>query len=172
MVGYYSEYENTENSNNTEYTNKKMKFKVNGNLEDKFIIFLIILKKKSGFDHIDYVYEIPTTGFEYLKTAVSKNSLFDKDNFCLIPNSNAKYLCNVALQVQSVYPSTKDKDQDVRYYLQVLLDQCCYEVFVDTRKNDQHLKCEKLDSCLKCKKKPESESEPEYNEDTVFDESE
>ena len=99
---------------------------------------------------------------------MSDNILFKKDNFHIIPNSNTKYLCNVALQIQSVYHSTKDKDKHVVYYSQVQLKECGYELFLDTRKIDPRLKRKnKLNSRLKRKNKPEPE--PEYNEDIVLE---
>ena len=73
--------------------------------------------------------------------------------------------------MQSVYHSTKDKHKDVIYYSQVLLDQCCYDFFVDTRKIDPRLKRKKkVDSRLKKHKKKSEPDEPEINEDTVLDE--
>ena len=102
---------------------------------------------------------------------MSDNTLFDIDNSRIISSRDVKYLCNVLLQIQSVFHSTKDKDKDVVYYSQVLLEQCCYELFVDTREIDPRLKrTKKIDSRLGRKKKPESESEEEINQDTVFDE--
>ena len=109
---------------------------------------------------------------------MSDKTLFGEDGSNIIPSKNIKYLCNVALQIQSVFHSTKDKDKDVVYYLQVLLEQCCYELFVDTRKIDPLPKHKKLDPRLKRTYKPkpesesesESESEEEINEDTVIDE--
>ena len=87
----------------------------------------------------------------------------EKDDSCIIPSSDTKYFCNVLLEIQSVFHSTEDKDKDVIYYLQVLSEQHYYDFFVDTRKIDTHLKRTN-------KPKPESESEEEINEDTVFDE--
>ena len=104
----------------------------------------MIFYEKSGIDSIDYVYESGNSGIEYLKTTLSNNTLFDRDNFCETPNKNFKY---------------------------VLLDQCCYDFFVDTRKIDPCLKRKKkVDLRLKRTKKSEPESELEVNEDTVFDE--
>ena len=82
--------------------------------------------------------------------------MFERDNFREIPSENVKYLCNVIVTIQPVSHSTKDKDKDVIYYSHVLLDECCYGFFVDTRKIDLCLKCKKdIDSRLKHKKKSE-----------------
>ena len=99
-----------------------MNFALKGNLEDKFHDILINIKEKSGIDSIDYVYESGNSSIEYLKTAVSNNTLFDRDNFCETPDKSIKYLCNIIIAIQSVYQSTKDKDKNVIYYSQVLLD--------------------------------------------------
>ena len=111
------------------------------------------IKEKSGLDNIHYVYEGGNNGIEYLKTMVSNNTLFDKNDFCETPRENIKYLCNVILAIEFVYHSTKDKDKDVIYYSQVLLDQCRYDTFVDARKINPCLKRKKkVDSRLKRKK--------------------
>ena len=85
------------------------------------------------------MYEGGNSGIEYLKTMVSNNTLFDRNDFCETPSKYIKYLCNVILAIQSVYHSTKDKGKDVIYYWKVLLDQWCY--------------ARKIDPCLKRKKK-------------------
>ena len=121
-----------------------MNFSLNDNLEDKFYDTFDDIREKSNIDHINYVYESNTTGTGYRKTTVSDKTLFKGDNPRIIPSINTKYLCNVDVFMQSVHHSAKDKDKDVVYYSQVLLEQCCYEFFVDTRK---------IGSCLKHKKK-------------------
>ena len=52
-----------------------------GNLEDKVYDIFMNIKEKSGIDNIDYVYESGNSGIGYLKTMVSNNTLFDRDNF-------------------------------------------------------------------------------------------
>ena len=82
--------------------------------------------------------------------------MFERDNFREIPSENVKYLSNVILTIQPVSHSTKDKDKDVINYSHLLLDECCYGFFVDTRKIDPCLKRKKeIDSRLKHKKKSE-----------------
>ena len=163
MIGYYNKFNNT--------VSKNMKFALKGNLKDKFYDIFKNIKEKSDIDNIDYVYESGNGCVEYLKTIVSDKTLFDKDDFCTVLSENIKNSCNVALTIQSVYHSTKDKNKDVIYFSQVLLDQCCYDFFVDTRKIDPRLKRKKkVDLLLKRKKKSQTEPEEEINENTVFDE--
>ena len=149
-----------------------MMFRLNGNLEGKFYDIFENVKEKSNIDNINHAHESPTTGLEYLKTIVSGDTLSDKDGSGIIPSKNTKYSCNVLLRIQSVFHSTKDKDKDIEYYSQVLLEKCCYDFFIDTRKIDPRFKrTNKLDPSLKRTNKPESEfeSEEEINEYTVLD---
>ena len=136
MVGYYSEYKNTEDIENTRNNGKKKNFKLSGNLKDKIYDIFETIREKSNIDNINYAYNSPTTGDEYLKTILSKKTLLEKDDSRTIPSKNTKYSCNVLLRIQSVFHSTKDKDKDVEYYSQVLLEQCCYDFFIGTRKID------------------------------------
>ena len=52
-----------------------------------------------------------------------------------IPDENTKYSCRVSLQIQSVCYSMEDKyilnddNDDIRYYPQVLIEQCGYRPF-------------------------------------------
>ena len=156
-----------------------MGFEVDGNPGDKIYDIFENIREKLNIDSIDYLSQSGKTGIEYLKTIMSDKTLFEIDDYRIIPSEKTKYSCNVMLQIQSFYHSTKDKDKDVIYYSQVLLDQCCYELFVDTREIDPSLKRKKkVDSRLKHKKQSEtepepefeSESEPEINEDIAFDE--
>ena len=87
---------------------------------------------------------------------MSDGTLFENDNSCIIPSKSTKYLCPVILQIQSVYHSTKDEDKDVEYHLRVLLNECCYEFFLDIRKVNPRLK-----HTNNPKPEPASESEPE-----------
>ena len=81
----------------------------------KFMIFLSIFKL--GIDLNNFIYESKCQ--EYLQTAVSDKTLFEKSNeINIIPDEKIKYKCNVILQIQSVYYNTKDKD--IKYYPQVL----------------------------------------------------
>ena len=53
--------------------------------------------------------------------------LYKNDKNNIISNEKTKYNCRVLLQIQSVYYSIKDKD--IRYYSQVLLEQCGHTFF-------------------------------------------
>ena len=97
-----------------------------------------------------------TKGEQYLKTIVS-NKTFFKDN--IIPNENTKYDCIVALQIQSVYYSTKE--DDVKYYLQVLSEKCVYKLSSNNTIIDSELEFSDNEPDT------ESDSELEFNEDTV-----
>ena len=86
-----------------------MNFGLNGNLWDKFYDIFENIGEKSNIDSINYACQGNTTGIEYLKTIVSDKTLFEKDDYCVIPSERTNYLCSMALQIQSVYHSTKDK---------------------------------------------------------------
>ena len=133
VVGYYNTLENS--------AVKKMGFQLSGNLGDKIYDIFENIREKADIDSIDYVSESTKTGIEYLKMIVSSETLFDINNYHIVPSEKTKSLCNVLLQIQSVWYSTKDKD--VVYYSQILLEQCCYEMFINTKKIDPRLKCEK-----------------------------
>ena len=109
---------------------------------------------------IIYIYE--SKDGEYLKTIVSDETcnIKNKDNKTnIIPNENTKYTCRVLLQIQSVYYSMKDND-DIKYYPQVLLEQCGYKPFSNNVLF--HADLELTDT--------EPDSEEEINENTVLDE--
>ena len=79
----------------------------------------------------------------------------------IIPNKNTKYDCRVLLRIQSVYYSMKDSD-NITYYAQILLEQCVYNfcsnkalIYSDLEFTDTE---------------PDSGSEEEITENTVFDE--
>ena len=79
------------------------------------------------------VFTYESRGEEYLKTTVSNETCFRKnqDNKAnIIPNENTKYTCRVLLQIQFVYYSMKDNDDDIRYYPQVLLELYPIDLFL------------------------------------------
>ena len=170
MVGYDKKFKDTDA--------KGMSFELSGKVEDKIYDIFVNIKEKSEIDSNIYGGQSEKTSIKYLRTTVSVRTLFEIDDYCIIPSEKIGYSCNVIIQIQSVYHTTKDKDRDVVYYSQVLLNQCCYELFVDTTEFDPRLKCKNVDSCLKRKKKSEPEpepklgfeSEPEINENTAFGE--
>ena len=115
------------------------------------------IEEKLSIDLNDFAYE-SSSGDEYLKTTVSDKTLVEEDsNPNIIPGERIKYICNVALQIQSFYYNMKDKD--IKYYQQVLLKECSYEVFLDKRKINPRPK-----RTNKPKPEPEPESEPDSEE--------
>ena len=135
VAGYYNKFKNTDA--------KGMGFELSGKVDDKIYIFENI-KEKSNIDSINYAGQSDRTGIEYVRTSLSDRTLFEIGDYRMVPSEKTRYLCNVILQIQSVHHSTKDKEKDVVYYSKVLLDQCCYELFVDTRE---------IDPCFRRKKK-------------------
>ena len=67
------------------------------------------MEEKLGIDLNNFTYESKRR--EYLKTIVSDETFFRKDNKSnTIPNENTKHKWRVLLQIQSVYYSMKGKD--------------------------------------------------------------
>ena len=131
-----------------------MNFKLDDNLICRVHDICDRIEKKKKF-----VYK-NRTGDEYRKTTVSDKTLLVKDNNSnMIPSERTKYIYNAALKIQSVNYITKYKD--IKYCPQVLLKECCYEVFFDNRKINPRLK-----RTNKPKPELESESEEKFNEDT------
>ena len=98
-------------------------------------------------------------GDTYLKTKVSYEACFRKDKdktTNTISNEKAKYNCRVLLQIQSVY---YNNNEDESYYLQVFLQNCRYTFIVNNKLIHDVLDFTDTE--------PESESEEEFNEDTV-----
>ena len=81
-----------------------------------------------------------------------------------IPKENVMYTCRTLLQIQSVFFKIKDKNDDISYYPQLLLQQCACKHFIN--KVIYHPDLEFTDT------EPESEPEPEeeINESTLLDE--
>ena len=129
VVGYYNDYK--DNSKYVaKYSAKRMNFRLNDDSLDKVYDIFEHIEEKLEIGLNNFVYE--SRGEEYLKTIVSDEKCFrkNKDNKTnIIPNKNIKYNCRVLLQIQSVYYSMKDND-DIRYYPQVLLEQCGYRTFL------------------------------------------
>ena len=73
------------------------------------------------------------------------------------------YTCRALLQIQSVFFKIKDKNDDISYYPQLLLQQCICKSFIN--KVIFHPDLEFTDT----EPESESESEEEINESTVFD---
>ena len=119
-----------------------MNFKLDDHSIDKVIDIFDCIKKKIKIDLDHYLYEYKR-GEEYLKTIASNETCCRKEKdkeINTILNENTKYNCRVLLQIQSVYYSMKSKDilsddseDDIRYYSQILLDQCRYKDFSNNK---------------------------------------
>ena len=153
FVGYYNVYKNTD----AEHITKKLNFKLGDDCAlDKIIDMFERVKEKLQIDLESSLYE-DRRGERYLKTKVS-NGTFFKDN--ITPKENAKYVCRVILQIQSVYYSMEDKD-DVKYYPQILLEKCVYRLSSNNTIIDSEFEFSDNEPDT------ESDSELEFNEDTV-----
>ena len=124
-----------------------MNFSVNdepyGKLSD---IFEDIHEKlKIAFD--DFAF-LRNDGEEYFNIKVSNETYFKEDIKATVilkegkaiskegkaiftPNENTKYTCRALLQIQSVFFNMKDNSDDIRYYPQLLLEQCAYKRFIN-----------------------------------------
>ena len=100
----------------------------------------------------------PTSVLKEVKV-ISKES-----DVSFIPKENAMYTCRALLPIQSVFFKRKDKNDDISYYPQLLLQQCICKRFIN--KVIFHPDLEFTDTVPES----ESESEEEINESTVFDE--
>ena len=108
VVGYCNDYKD-----NTKYDSKHsaktMNFKIDDYSLDEIIVIFGHIEEKLGIDLNNFTYESKRQ--EYLKTIVSDETCFRKDNKTnTIPNENTKHKCRVLLQIQSVYYSMKGKD--------------------------------------------------------------
>ena len=79
---------------------------------------------------------------------------------------NTKYKCRVSLQIQSVYYNMKEKD--IKYYPQVLIEQCACKTF--SNNTIIHRDLEFTDFEPDSGSNDSDESEEEINENTVFNE--
>ena len=126
------------------------------------------------FDHIGEILNIDiyhyldedTNGNTYLKTKVSDDISFRKNKdktTNTIPNERTKYDCRVLLQKQSVYHNNNNKGviEDEDYYPKVFLQQCRYTFFTNSKLINDVL------DFTDTEPDSESESEEEFNEDTV-----
>ena len=126
VVGYHNDYKDN-SKYDSKYSANRMNFKLDDDSLDKSYDIFEYIEKKLKTDLDNFTYE--SKGEKYLKTVVSDEACFRKDNKTnTIPNENTKYNCRVLLQVQSVYHSLKVKD-DIKYYSQLLIEQCGYRVF-------------------------------------------
>ena len=171
LVGYYDVYNN----------DKRMNFKINDELSDK--IYRIL---ENIFEHIEKKLDIALNDFTFEKKGESYFQIKVIDETCFkekveptftleedkvitkesdanfIPKENAMYTCRALLQIQSDFFKIKDKNNDIIYHPQLLLQQCICKLFIN--KVIFHPDLEFTDT------EPESESEEEINESTVLDE--
>ena len=138
-----------------------LSFKLDDDLLDKFYDIFEHIEEKLGTDDLsNFKYE-SIRSKEYLKTSVSDETCFREGKYNYVPNKNTKYTCRVLLQIQSVYFNMKDNKDDIKYYPQVLLEQCGYIPFSNNVLF--HKDFEFTDN------EPDA-SEEEINENTLLDE--
>ena len=167
VVGYYSIYNDS----------KKMNFKLIDELYHKLSDIL---------EHIHEKLNIYFGGFkfvkkEFFKAKVSNETCFKEDikatlilkegkvipkecKTIFTPDEGVMCTCTALLQTQSIFFNIKDSKYDIRYYPQLLLEQCAYNRFINNIifHPDLEFKDTEPDS--------DFESEEEINENTVFDE--
>ena len=116
MVGCYNDYKDN-SKYDSKYSAKRVNFKLTDDSLDTIYDIFGHIEKKIEIDLNSFTSE--SKGDKYLKTIVSDEKCFRKDNKTnIIPNENTKYDYRVLLQIQSVYYSTKNKDDndDIFYY--------------------------------------------------------
>ena len=101
VVGYYNDYKD-KSKYDVKYTAKKMNFKLDDDLLDKFYDIFGHTEEKLGLDDLsDFKYE-SIRGEQYLKTCVSDETYFREGKHNPISDKNTTYICRVLLQIQSV----------------------------------------------------------------------
>ena len=125
VVGYYNDYKDN-GKYDVKHSAKRMNLKLDDNSMDKIYDIFEYIEQKLGIYLNNFTYE--SKDEEYLKTIESDETCFIKNNKTnIISNENTKYNSRVLLQIQSVYYNMENKG--IRYYVQVLLDQCVYRPF-------------------------------------------
>ena len=173
LVGYYDVYND----------DKRMTFRINDELSDK-----IYQRLTNILEHVEENLNITLNDFtfekkgeSYFKIKVTDETYFKENikptlilkegkvtpkesdvNF--IPKENVMYTGRALLQIQSVFFKIKDKNDDISYYPQLLLQQCVCKRFINNI--IYHPDLEFTDT----EPESESESEEEINESTVLDE--
>ena len=169
VVGYYNDYKGNRKYD-VNYSANRMIFRLDDDDSvDKVYAIFDHIEEKLNIDVNNFTYE-SKKGEEYLKTNVSDETSFRKDKdtkINRIANENTKYNCRVLLQIQAIYYSMKDNDDDIKYYPQVLLAQCVYNVFSNIL---IHEDLGFTDTEPDSKSNDGDESEEEINENIVLDE--
>ena len=97
VVGYYNHYKDN-SKYDVKYSAKRMNFKLYDNSIDRIYYIFEHNEEKLGIDFNSFTYE--SKAEEYLKTIVSDETLFIKNNkTSMIPNENTKCKCRVVLQI-------------------------------------------------------------------------
>ena len=170
VVGYYDVYSD----------DKRMNFNIDDELSDKIYQrlsnILEHIEEKLNVTLNDFTFE--KKGERYFKIKVTDETCFKENinptsilkegkvtlrecdvNF--IQKENVMYTCRALLQIKSVSFKIKDKNDDISYYPQLLLQQCACKQFIN--KVICHPDLEFTDT------EPKSESGEEINESTVLD---
>ena len=153
VVGYYSVYKDS----------NKMNFRLNSELYDKINGIFDHIQEKLNVDLSNFTFL--KRGEEYFNATVSDETCFREGKNIFTPKENIMYTCRVLLQIQSVFYNTKDNKDDIKYYLQILLEQCISKRFFNNN-TIVHPDLEFTDT----EPDSDSESEEEINENTAFDE--
>ena len=150
--GYYNIFEGD---------SKTKKFKLEHNLLEKIIDMFDHIGKILYIDLYHYSYD-DNNGITYFKTKASDETYFRKDKdkpTNTIPDEKTNYNCRVLLQIQFVYYNNKDILEDEDYYPQIFLQVCRYNFLASNSLIYDTFDFKDTE--------PESESEEEFNEDTV-----
>ena len=158
VLGKYSIYRDREINEDV----KSMSFKFDDEVYYKISAIFERIGKIKDIDFNDYTYE--SKDEEYFKTKVNDETCFKEGKDIITLTENIKYTCRALLHLQSVFFNMKDNEDDIRYSLQTLLEQCVYKPFINN--TIFHRDLEVTDT----EPDSESESEKELNENTVFDE--
>ena len=175
VVGYYDVYNGNDKRMNFKVNNDEHADKIYQELENIFEHN----EENLGITLNDFTFE--KKGGSYFKIKVTDETCFKeniKPNLILkedkvtskesdanfTQKENVMYTCRVLLQIQSVFFKIKDKNDNISYYPQLLLQQCAYKRFIYN--TILHPEVESTDT----EPESESESEEEINESTVLDE--
>ena len=130
---------------------------------------MILRLKKKGESYFKIKVTDETCFKENIKSTsiIKEGKVITKESDAnFIPKEIAMYTCKALLQIQSVFFKNKDKNDDVSYYPQLLLQQCICKRFIN--KVIFHPDLEFTDT--EPESESETESEEEINESTVLDE--
>ena len=148
VESYYAEYKGINNMN----------FLLKDSVYDVIFDVFEDIENKSNIEDIIYSFET-SGGFDYLKTNVPRNIAFKVDGTDNItPNTSDRYLCNAIIEIEHVQHEKKDEDEDVKYYSQICLTDCCCNIVKSNRKINPILEPKKVNPILESKPKSKAES--------------